>query len=95
VYIISSFSLLCFKDYDFKKNLQNEIEQSRTWLDQENEESTYKRDLHKRIEFINWILENMKDPDIYICVLIESKMNNVIEIINGTDSILEADNCIA
>jgi hypothetical protein len=33
----------------------------------------------------------MKDPDIYICVLIESKMNDVIEIINGTDSILEAD----
>jgi hypothetical protein len=75
--------------------LQKEIEESRTWLDRENEETTYKRDPHKRIEFIDWILENMKDPDIYICVLIESKMNDVIEIINGTDSILEADNCIA
>ena len=71
--------------------LQKEIEESRTWLDRVTDESTYKRDLHKRIEFINRILENMKDPDIYICVLIESKMNDVIEIINGTDSILEAD----
>ncbi|TLX86777.1 MAG: hypothetical protein E6K97_10410 [Thaumarchaeota archaeon] len=71
--------------------LQKEIEESRTWLDRETEETTYKRDLQKRIEFINWILENMKDPDIYICVLIESKMNDVKEIINGTDSILEAD----
>ena len=32
--------------------LQKEIEESRTWLDQENEESTYKRDLHKRIELM-------------------------------------------
>ena len=71
--------------------LQKEIEESRTWLDRETEETTYKRDLQKRIGFINWILENMKDPDIYICVLIESKMNDVKEIINGTDSILEAD----
>ena len=34
--------------------LQKEIEESRTWLDRQNEESTYKRDLQKRIDLINW-----------------------------------------
>jgi hypothetical protein len=29
--------------------------------------STYKRDLAKRIELINWVLENMNNPDIAIC----------------------------
>ena len=71
--------------------LQKEIEESRTWLDQENEESTYKRDLQKRIELLNWTLENMKNPNIYICALIESKMNEIILAINKTYSILEAD----
>jgi hypothetical protein len=36
--------------------LQTEIEESRTWLDLETEESTYKGDLEKRIELINWVL---------------------------------------
>ena len=71
--------------------IQKEIEESRTWLDRENEESTYKRDLQKRIELLNWTLENMKNPNIYICALIESKMNKIIETINKTYSILEAD----
>jgi hypothetical protein len=71
--------------------LQKEIEESRTWLDRENEETTYKRDLQKRIELLNWTLENMKNPNIYICALIESKMNEIILAINQTYSILEAD----
>jgi hypothetical protein len=71
--------------------LQKEIEESRTWLDRENEESTYKRDLQKRIELLNWTLENIKNPNIYICALIESKMNEIILAINKTYSILEAD----
>jgi len=54
-------------------------------------ETTYKRDLQKRIELLNWALENMKNPNIYICALIESKMNEIIETINKTYSILEAD----
>jgi hypothetical protein len=58
--------------------LQKEIEESRTWLDREKEETTYKRDLQKRIELLNWTLENMKNPNIYICALIESKMNEII-----------------
>lgn len=50
-----------------------------------------KRDLAKRIELINWVLENMKDPDTNICALIETKMNNIIDKINEKDSIIEAD----
>jgi hypothetical protein len=57
--------------------LQKEIEESRTWPDRENEETTYKRDLQKRIELINWVLENKKNTNIYICALIESKMNEL------------------
>ena len=71
--------------------LQKEIEESRTWLDRENEESTYKRDLQKRIVLINWVLENMKNPGVEICGLIESKMNEIILAINQSYSILEAD----
>jgi hypothetical protein len=33
----------------------------------------------------------MKNPNVSICVLIESKINEIIDIINQTDSILEAD----
>jgi len=71
--------------------LQTEIEESRTCLNRETEESTYKLDLQKRIELINWVLENMKNSNVQICVLIESKMNKIIETINKTYSILEAD----
>jgi hypothetical protein len=65
-----------------QQTLQKEIEESKTWLSREKEESTYKRDLKKRIELINWVLENMKNPDIQICNLIESKMNEIILTIN-------------
>ena len=71
--------------------LHYEINDSKRWLDLETEETTYKRDLQKRIELINWVLENMKNPNIYICDLIESKMNELIETINKTYSILDAD----
>jgi hypothetical protein len=56
-----------------EQRLQNEIQQSKRWIDIEKEDSTYKRDLAKRIELINWILENMNNPDIPICDNIESK----------------------
>ena len=71
--------------------LHKEIEESRASLDRENEETTYKRDLQKRIELLNWVLENMKNPNIYICALIESKMNEIILKINQTYSIIEGD----
>jgi hypothetical protein len=71
--------------------LQYEINDSKRWLDLETEETTYKRDLQKRIELLNWTLENIKDPNIYICALIENRMNEIILKINKTYSILEAD----
>ena len=60
------------------QTLQEEIEESKRWLNIEKDESTYKRDLAKRIELINWVLNNMKNPSIQICDLIESKINEII-----------------
>jgi predicted nucleic acid-binding protein len=74
-----------------EQTLQTEINESKKWLDRENEETTYKRDLEKRIELINWVLENMKNPKVQICNLIENKMNEIIPIVNQTCSIIEAD----
>jgi len=44
-----------------KQTLLQEIEESKRWLNMEKDGSTYKRDLKKRIELINWTLENMKN----------------------------------
>jgi hypothetical protein len=71
--------------------LQDEIQDAKRWIEIEIDESTYKRNLIKRVELINWVLEQMKNPDINICETIENKMNDIIEKINKTDSILEAD----
>jgi hypothetical protein len=71
--------------------LLKEIEESKRWLDIEKVDSTYKRDLIKRIELINWVLEEMKNPDVPICNTIESKMNEIILAINQTHTIFEAD----
>jgi len=40
--------------------LLQEIEESKRWLNLEKDEGTYKRDLAKIIELINWALENME-----------------------------------
>ena len=69
--------------------LQKEINKSKRSLDLQTEESTYKRDLQKRIELLSWTLENMKNSDIYICALIETKMNEIINIINPIHRILD------
>lgn len=74
-----------------EQTLLQEIEGSKRWLNLEKDESTYKRDLAKRIELLNWVLENMKNPDIQICNLIESKMNEIIDTVNKMDSAIEAD----
>jgi len=71
--------------------LQQEIKDTEVWLSREKDESTYKRDLKKKIELINWVLEDMKNPDIKICNLIESKMNEILLTINKTYSIFESD----
>ena len=52
-------------------------------------DGTLKRDLIKRIELINWTLEEMKNPD--ICTVIESKMSIIIDEINQKESIYEKD----
>ena len=68
-----------------------EIKESEVWIMREKEESTYKRDLEKRIELINWVLQNMKNPEVEICSLIESRMNETIQEINQTHSIFQSD----
>jgi hypothetical protein len=71
--------------------LQNEIKDSKRWIEIEKDESTYKRDLKKRVELINWVLDNMKNPNIQIYEILESKMNDTILKINQTHDIFEAD----
>ena len=71
--------------------LEQEIKDSELWLSRTHEESTYKRDLKKRIELINWVLENMKNPGVEICGLLEARMNETIQEIKKKDSIFESD----
>ena len=52
---------------------------------------TLEQTLLQEIELINWVLENMKNPDIQICDLIEFRMNEIIDQVNKMDSTLEAD----
>jgi len=76
---------------DAQQTLLKEIEDSKMWYDRKKDDNTYKRDLAKRVEIINWVLENMRNPDIQICALIETKMNEIIDKINEKDSMLETD----
>jgi len=74
-----------------EQTLLAELQDSKRWLDIEKDYSTFRRDLVIRIELINWVLENMKNPDTKICYLLEAKMKEVILEINRTDSIFESD----
>ena len=71
--------------------LQNEIQESQRALDGAIEDIIYRRDHPKRIELTNGVLEQMKNPDISICDMMESKMNETILKINQTHDIFEAD----
>ena len=71
--------------------LEQEIKDSELWLSRTQEESTYKRDLKKRIELVNWVLQNMKNPNVEICSLIESRISETIQEIKKLDSIFESD----
>jgi hypothetical protein len=53
------------------------LKRAKRWIN--TGEGVYKRDLVKRIELINWVLMNMKNPDIEICSLIESRLNETIQ----------------
>jgi hypothetical protein len=69
--------------------LQDEIQESKRWVD--TADGVYKRDLITRIELINWVLDNMKIPDLRICDIMESKMHETILKINQTHDIFQAD----
>ena len=56
-----------------------------------NDDTIYRRDHSKRIELLNWVLENMKNPNIQICAVIEFKMNEIIDAIKEKHSIIEQD----
>ena len=71
--------------------LQQEIKESELSLSRTYEESVYKRDLKKGIELINWVLQNMKNPNVEICSVIEFRMNETIQEIKKKDSIFESD----
>ena len=71
--------------------LLKDLEESKGWIEVEKDDSTYKRDLKKRIELINWVLENMNNPKIPICDYIESTMSEIIMAINRPYSIFESD----
>ena len=53
-----------------EQTLLQGIEESKMRYDREKEECIYKRNLGKRIELINWTLDNLKNPDIDICILL-------------------------
>jgi REP element-mobilizing transposase RayT len=74
-----------------EQRLHDETKESKKWLDRETEATTYKRDLQKRIELINWVLENMKNPYVPICNQIESRMGEIVLAIDQTHSIIESD----
>jgi hypothetical protein len=69
--------------------LQSEIHEDERRVDKA--EGVYKRDLAKRVELINWVLDNMKNQELKICEIIESRINQTIDKINKTNSIFEAD----
>jgi hypothetical protein len=72
-----------------EQTLQKEIQDSKKWIERDQDESTYKRDLKIRIELINWALENMHNPNTDICKIIESKMDEILIKIKKTNSIFE------
>ena len=71
--------------------LQNEVYESQRALNGPNDDTIYRRDHSKRIELLNWVLENMKNPNIQICAVIEFKMNEIIDAIKEKHCILEQD----
>jgi hypothetical protein len=72
-----------------QETLQNEIQESKTWID--TVEGVYRQDLIKRIELINWVLEQMKNPHTSICAIIESKMNKNYRSNEQKNSLIESD----
>jgi hypothetical protein len=74
-----------------EQTLLQEIEESQRALNGSNDDTIYRRDHSKRIQLLNWVLDNMKNSDINICAVIESKLNGIIDEINKKHSIIEQD----
>jgi hypothetical protein len=49
------------------QTLLRDIEESQKELNGPNDDTIYRRDHSKRIELINWVLDNMKNSDFPIC----------------------------
>ena len=60
-----------------EQTLLQEIDESKRALDGPIDDTIYRREHSKRIELINWVLEYLKDPNVRICALIETKMNKI------------------
>ena len=76
---------------DIEQILHNEVYESQRALNGPNDDTIYRRDQSKRIELLNRVLENMKNPNIQISAVIESKMNEIIDAIKEKHSIIEQD----
>ena len=74
-----------------EQTLLRDIEESQKELNGPNDDTIYRRDRLKRIELISWVLEKMKNTEIQICAVIESKMNEIIDEINKKNSIIGQD----
>jgi hypothetical protein len=56
-----------------EQTLLQEVEDSQKYISRDKEgESPYRRDLKMRIELINGVLDNMKNPDVQICEVMET-----------------------
>ena len=75
----------------YRADSTNEIHESQRALDGPKEDIIYRRDRSKRIDLINWVLENMKHPNVETCSLLEYRMNETIQEIKKKDSIFESD----
>ena len=71
-----------------EQTLLRDIEESQRVLNGPNDDTIYRRDHSKRIQLLNWVLENMKNSDIDICAVIESKMNEILHKINKKHTII-------
>jgi hypothetical protein len=88
---MDKFLILCLIDMTLEQILGEELKESKLWLSREREESVYKRDLTIRIELLSWTIMNMKNPEIQICNILESRMKETILKINQTHSMMQSD----
>jgi len=87
----NKFLKLGLIDMSIEHILEKDLEESKLWLSREREETTYKRDLTKRIEVLSWAIKNMKNSEIQICDILESRMKETILKINQTHSMIQSD----